>query len=168
MHSLYLVRHAKSSWDDYSIEDFDRPLNDRGNRDAPEMAQRLVDRKVKIDSFISSPAKRAKKTCKYFCEAFNVKSDEIIFVDKLYLASAETFYSVVAGINNSTKNVAIFSHNPGITDFVNSLVKDVKIDNMPTCGIFAVQADISRWEDFRVAEKSLLFFDYPKSGTANG
>lgn len=164
MKTIYMVRHAKSSWGDFTTPDFDRPLNERGKRDAPEMGKRLLDKKIRIDAFVSSPAKRAKSTCKAFCKVYNRDKDEIIFIDELYHASVETFNKVVSGLDNKLNSVAIFSHNPGITDFVNMLVQDVHIDNMPTCAVFAVELKTDRWEDFLTAEKTLLFVDYPKLG----
>src|SRR4051794_9695084 len=76
MKTLILVRHAKSSWDQPGVSDIDRPLNERGKSDAPQMAKRLKERNIKIDLFISSPAKRAKKTAKYFAEEYDQKKDE--------------------------------------------------------------------------------------------
>jgi phosphohistidine phosphatase len=160
---LLLIRHAKSSWDDLTISDFERPLNDRGKKDAPEMAKRLVDKKIKIDALVSSPAKRAKKTCKYFEKEFDISKDDIIFESKLYEAGTENFFEVVKNLKNKWDNVAIFSHNPGITDFANSLTNE-KIDNIPTCGIFAVKIKSKHWSDFKDAEKEFLFFDYPRAG----
>ncbi|MEO6675279.1 MAG: histidine phosphatase family protein [Ginsengibacter sp.] len=163
MKTLYITRHAKSSWVDFTKADFDRPLNDRGNRDAPEMAKRLLKRKVNIDAFISSPAKRAKSTCKHFCTAFNVNSEKIIFIDKLYGASVQTFYETIRDLDNKYDQVAIFSHNPGITDFVNTLCENVRVDNMPTCGVFAVELTIKDWKIFKEKGNQYLFFDYPKA-----
>jgi phosphohistidine phosphatase len=164
MKTLLVVRHAKSSWANFGEADFDRPLNDRGKKDAPEMAKRLLAKNIRIDAFVSSPAKRAKKTCKAFCEVYDFDQDDILFIDKLYHAHLPVFYEVVTNLYEEHDHVAIFSHNPGITDFVNTLVKDVRIDNMPTCGVFAVEADTSSWNDFASAEKKFLFFDYPKKG----
>ncbi|RYD69032.1 MAG: histidine phosphatase family protein [Sphingobacteriales bacterium] len=164
MKTIYMVRHAKSSWGDFTTPDFDRPLNERGKRDAPEMGKRLLDKKIRIDAFVSSPAKRAKSTCKAFCKVYNRDKDEIIFIDELYHASVETFNKVVSGLDNKLNAVAIFSHNPGITDFVNLLVQDVHIDNMPTCAVFAVQVNTNNWKDFLATEKKCLFVDYPKLG----
>lgn len=160
-----MVRHAKSSWGDFTTPDFERPLNDRGKRDAPEMAKRLLDKKIEIDVFISSPAKRAKSTCKAFCKAYSRDTDEIIFIDELYHASVETFNKVAGSIHDKFESAIVFSHNPGITDFVNTLLKDVDIDNMPTCAIFAVEADTDSWAHFLNAPKKLLFIDYPKLGS---
>lgn len=162
MKYLYITRHAKSSWADFTKPDFDRPLNDRGNKDAPEMAKRLLKRDVFIDAFVSSPAKRAKATCKHFCQAFDVDPDKIVYIEKLYHASFETFYEVVHGLDNKYKSVAVFSHNPGITDFVNSLCENVRVDNVPTCGVFSVELDIKAWKDFKPKINRYKFFDYPK------
>jgi phosphohistidine phosphatase len=162
MKTLIMVRHAKSSWANFGEPDFDRSLNERGKADAPEMAKRLKKHSIKVGSFISSPAKRARMTCKAFCEVFSYEKDDIIYIDKLYHAAAPTFFEVIKEMPTDEDVVAIFSHNPGITDFVNQLCKDVFIDNMPTCAVFAVQADVDSWNDFEKAERKFLFLDYPK------
>jgi len=162
MKTLILVRHAKSSWDDPSISDFDRPLNDRGKKDAPEMAERLKDKGLKIDLFVSSPAKRARKTARVFAKEFNVEKEEIKLLEDLYMASPSVFSVIVEGLDDKADTVALFSHNPGITEYASSLT-NVRIDNMPTCSVFAVQADTGEWSGFEKAEKHFLFFDYPKN-----
>ena len=161
MKSLILVRHAKSDWNDPLLKDFDRPLNDRGKKDAPAMAKRLVEKKVKIDAFISSPAKRAKKTAELFIKEFKEDKKDIIFFDELYLADPGVFFDVVENTNKKYYCIALFYHNPGITDFANQLAQ-VRVDDMPTCSIFAVRIDIKDWADFRKGEKEFWFFDYPK------
>ena len=163
MKTLILVRHAKSDWGDPSLSDNERPLNDRGKRDAPVMAQRLLDKKIKISAFIASPAKRAARTARYFAKAYKYNKEKIIFKEKLYLAEPAAFYSVIEAADDKHDCIALFSHNYGITDFANMLT-DARIDNIPTCGVFAVQADCKEWKDFKEAKKSFLFFDYPKAG----
>ena len=162
MKTLIVIRHAKSSWDVAGQKDFDRTLNDRGKRDAPEMAQRLKEKGLAIDLFVSSPAKRAYKTSKYFAAAFKKGKEDIVLDERLYEAPMETFYEVVAALDNKHDTVALFAHNPGITDFVNTLT-GVRTDNMPTCGVFAVHADTEDWKTFRESSKQFLFFDYPKN-----
>ncbi len=161
MKTLLIIRHAKSSWADPGQTDIERPLNDRGKKDAPEMAKRLKDQKLKIDLFVSSPAKRAHKTAKFFAEEFGAAKDDILIVKELYEAAATTFYKVVANFKDKHNTIALFSHNPGITDFVNTLT-NVQIDNMPTCAVFAVSIPGESWSAFKEAEKNFLFFDYPK------
>ena len=161
MKSLLIVRHAKSSWDLSTPNDFDRPLNDRGKKDAPAAAKRLIKKGIQIDAFISSPAKRAKKTAKYFMAEYGLDKDKIILIPELYEAHYTVFYDVIRDLNDKYQSAAIFSHNPGITEFVNTL-SEMKIDNMPTCAVFAVHADIESWQQFKEAEKKFWFFDYPK------
>lgn len=163
MKQVILIRHAKSDWGNPGLDDFDRPLNERGKKDAPAMAQRLLDKKIKIEAFIASPAKRAAKTAKCFAEAFKRKKDDIVFKEKLYLAEPATFFSIITNADDKFESIAIFSHNYGITDFANMLT-DVRIDNIPTCGVFALKADCNAWADFKEAKKEFLFFDYPKAG----
>jgi phosphohistidine phosphatase len=160
--SLLLVRHAKSDWADASLKDFDRPLNDRGKRDAPVMAHRMLDKKIKIDAFIASPAKRAKKTAELFASEYRKDKKEVIFFEELYLADPESFFKVIEQTDDDFSSIAVFSHNEGITQFANQL-SDVRVDDMPTCSIFAVKMKLKKWKDFREAEKEFWFFDYPKS-----
>ena len=162
MKILILVRHAKSSWDHQGLDDLDRPLNEKGKKDAPEMARRIKNRGLKIDQIITSTAKRARRTARFFAEEFDIKKDDMVLTDSLYMANRSGFHNTIASIKDKEKIVALFSHNPGITDFVNSLT-NVRIDDMPTCGVFAVQADTDSWTRFENAEKSFLFFDYPKN-----
>jgi phosphohistidine phosphatase len=163
MKTLLLVRHAKSSWDDASLPDFDRPLNERGKNDAPEMAKRLLEKKIRIDAFVSSPAKRARKTCKAFAKEFNYDKKDIVLEEKLYEAGTENFLEVIKDFKNKWDHVAVFSHNPGITYFANSLT-EVRLDNMPTCSIFAIKINTDKWKEIEEAGKEFLFFDYPKHG----
>jgi phosphohistidine phosphatase len=160
--TLILVRHAKSDWNDPALSDFDRPLNERGKRDAPVMAKRLLDKKIFIEAFVSSPAKRAKKTATIFAEAYKQDKDDLILKQELYGAGEEVFYKVISKLKDKYDTVALFSHNPGITDFANQLA-DVRVENIPTAGVFAIKADCKKWEDFREAKKEFWFFDYPKS-----
>jgi phosphohistidine phosphatase len=159
--TLLIIRHAKSSWEN-ELTDFERPLNERGKKDALMMAQRLIDKKIAIDHFISSPAKRAKQTAESFCEVFKRKTTDILFIPALYHAPAPVFYDTIKNIDDRFASAAIFSHNNGLTLFVNELTEHVQIDNVPTCGIFAVKINIDKWSDFKKREKEFLFFDYPK------
>jgi len=158
---LFIIRHAKSDQSFFG-NDFERPLNERGKSDAPEMAKRLKEKQVDIDALVSSPAKRAKKTAQLFAETLKKSVNEIIIISALYHANTETFYDVISSLPDTLDSVAIFSHNPGITYFVNSLNTSARIDNMPTCAIFAVEADITKWAGFTKAKKEYLFFEYPK------
>lgn len=161
MKLLLLVRHAKSSWD-FNIDDFDRPLNHRGETDAPAMAKRLFKKDIEIDALVSSPAKRAYTTAALFAEVYNKKPKDIITIDNLYEPTVDNFYDAIAGLDNDFKTVALFSHNPGITTFANKLNCGT-IEDLPTCAVFAVKSDIKKWEDFQSGNKEFWFFDYPKA-----
>jgi len=163
MKTLLLVRHAKSSWNIAGESDFDRSLNGRGKTDAPEMASRLIKRNVQIDLFVASPAKRARKTAEIFIREYHRDGKEILFVQELYEAELQTFYDLISGLKNDYHSVAIFGHNPIITDFANDLT-DRQVDSIPTCGIFALSIPIEKWKGFAGSEKNFLFFDYPKGG----
>ena len=162
MKTLLIIRHAKSDQSFFG-NDFERPLNERGKKDAPEMAKRLLDRDINIDAFVASPAKRAKRTAELFCETYKQNTGDIVFISALYHAPAREFYEVIKTLDDKLDTIAIFAHNPGISYFVNELINDTRVDNMPTCAIFAVQMNIDHWKDFAKAKKELLFFDYPKS-----
>lgn len=162
MKTLILIRHAKSDWSHEGLSDSERPLNERGKKDAPDMAKRLRKKGLKIDAFISSPAKRAFRTARFFANEFDVDKEKILVENSLYGAMPSQFEYIIADLKDKDDVVCLFSHNPGITDYANTLTS-VRTDNIPTCGIFAVQADVSNWKDFGKAEKKFLFYDYPKN-----
>ena len=165
MKTLILVRHAKSSWGEAGLSDSERPLNERGKKDAPEMAKRLRKKELPIDRLVSSPAERAFRTARYFAKEFAVKKGEIQVEKSLYGALPSQFEQVVSSLSGSDDTVVLFSHNPGITDYANTLT-NVRTDNIPTCGVFAVQAEADSWKEFAKAEKKFLFYDYPKNPLA--
>ena len=163
MKTLLIIRHAKSSWDNISIADVDRALNDRGKKDAPAMARRLIKTGIVIDRFVSSPAKRARHTAELFAREFGQKDKDVLIVPDLYHATPPVFRQVVTDLNDEDDTVALFSHNPGITAFVNTM-GSVRLDNMPTCAVFAVKCDTKHWSEFLSVERQFWFFDYPKAG----
>ena len=162
MKTLLIIRHAKAETV-FTLNDFERPLNERGKKDAPETAKRLLQKKINIDAFVSSPAKRAKKTAQLFSEVYGRSEADIIYISSLYQAPAETFYEVIEDLDDEFDTVAVFAHNPGVTHFANDLTDAVKLDNIPTSGVFAVSAAITQWAAFAKAKKEFLFYDYPKN-----
>jgi phosphohistidine phosphatase len=143
------------------LSDFDRPLNERGKENAPVMAHRLKQTKIKIEAFVSSPAKRAKKTAKIFMKELGADENELILLPSLYDASVNDFYKAIEDFEDTFSCVALFSHNPGITDFINSL-ECQPVYNMPTCGVYAIEIHTEKWRELKDAEKKFLFFDFPK------
>ncbi len=165
MKTLLIIRHAKTEVG-FGKNDFDRLLTERGQNDAAMMAERIKAKKINVDALIASPANRAAMTAKLFSKAFNKNEGEIIFIEALYYAAVDVFYEVIQHIDDQLDTVVIFSHNPGVTNFVNTLT-EVRVDHMPTCSVFAVNADIKSWGAFEPAKKNFLFFDYPKNVLSN-
>ncbi len=164
MKTLFIIRHAKSSWDASNIDDFERPLNDRGKRDAPRMGKRLKEKDIQPTLLLSSPAKRALSTAKRIAKVLKYPKDDIKTDRRLYHADEETMLNVVRELKDKQDVVIIFSHNPGLTEFVNSLMDgELDIDNVPTCGVVAFQFNFDSWKDLDWGKGKLLFFDYPKS-----
>ena len=165
MKKLFVIRHAKSSWDNPLIKDFDRPLNNRGEKDAPHMAKRLKERRVFADIVISSPANRALTTCKEFCRILQLHEKNIIIVPMLYQATEDDILKVVRNIRDrkgdDDETVFLFGHNSGLTEFVNSLLNE-DIDNIPTCGIVCCILKVKTWSEVTWGAGELDFFDYPK------
>jgi phosphohistidine phosphatase len=158
MKTLILVRHAKSDWPT-NTDDLDRPLSECGHQDAPKMAKFLKSNEVKIDAFVTSPAKRTITTCRYFAEVFENKN--IKKIEELYNASSTEFLELIENLDDSVENVAIFSHNNGITYFANSLTNE-NIEHMPTCSVVAFKIDTKNWAEFKKSAKEFLFFYKPK------
>ena len=126
------------------------------------MAKRMHKKKIPIDAILSSPAKRAKSTAEYFAKEYDIPKKKIILIPELYMASSETFVKTIRDAPKKADSIALFSHNEGITQFANSL-SEARVDNMPTCSVFAVKADIDNWNEFEPGKTEFYFFDYPKS-----
>jgi phosphohistidine phosphatase len=162
MKTIYFIRHAKSSWDDITLDDHDRPLNPRGKRDAPKMANRLASLEVAADGFVSSTAKRAKQTSEAFRRALNISAANCLYDKKLYHAWPEGIENRVKGVSDEWSTVLFFGHNPGYTDLANRIMHNAYIGNVPTCGIIMVEADIDSWADFSLAKARRAGYFYPK------
>jgi len=160
MKTLYLVRHAKSSWKNQGLTDFDRPLNKRGKRDAPLMGEVLNDKKINPDFIISSSAKRAKKTATEIAAKIGFPLKKISFNDEIYEASMSTLMGLLKKLNDKYESVMIFGHNPGLTVLNNHISKHY-IDNIPTCGIVALQFN-KKWSELDKNSCGHIFFEHPK------
>ncbi len=161
MKQIILIRHAKSSWKDYTIDDFDRPLNKRGKRDAPFMAEKLRDRGLVIDLIISSPANRAITTAKTFAEILGYSADNIRQDKSIYEAATQTIISIINELEDEVNTVILFGHNPAFTYAANYL-SGIRIDNVPTCGIVCMESSAENWKSVRDENTKFVFFDFPK------
>lgn len=142
MRRLYLVRHAKSSWDDPALSDFERPLNGRGESAAPFMGEVLSLRGYSPQLIVSSPAKRAARTAILVKEASGVDA-EVRFDDRIYEASPNTLRQVVAGFSDSLDSVMLVGHNPGMEGFLRFLT--CRLEPMPTAALAVIDLAIDGW-----------------------
>jgi len=162
---LYLVRHAKSSWDNPSLADEDRPLNQRGRSTAQEMGRRLAADGHQPDLIISSPAQRAFSTAKKIATELDVDVAEILRDQRLYFAGMGSMLKLLEELDDRHAKVMIVGHNPAMTSLLNILC-ETPVENMPTCSIAVIEFNLTHWSELDTENGNLLAYDYPKgSGT---
>jgi phosphohistidine phosphatase len=161
MKHLYLVRHAKSSWDSSAASDFDRPLNDRGASDAPKMAMYLKENGIVPDLIFCSAAVRTHKTAMVIAKGLGLASDKIMPDRRLYMADVNHVQSLMREFSDEWNCVYVVGHNPTITECANSLSGD-SLENIPTCGVYAMELDIDSWRKLRPGIAKKVFFQAPK------
>jgi len=160
MKTLFLVRHAKSSRDDPSLADRNRPLDDRGRQDAPKMGKRLAKRDVKPDLVVSSPALRALTTAQLIAEEVGYKRKDIVVDDRLYASSPDDLLAVIRELDRKLDRVMLVGHNPEFTDLAHRLSSEI-ID-MPTSAVAESDFDTKAWSDVGEVEPANAVLDYPK------
>lgn len=162
MKRLFLIRHAKSSWKEHGMTDHERPLNHRGEKDAPFMAKLLKKNKFKPDFILTSNAVRAKRTAEIFASVFGYPIEEITAEPDLYLAGRQNFLKTVNTIDDGINCCFLFSHNPGISEFGHFLTDKERLD-MPTCSIWGIEFDVNSWREIKCGAGKTIFFEYPKN-----
>ena len=162
MKLLVLIRHAKSSWDDPQVDDHDRPLNERGLRNAPEMGKRIRDCGVSVDALISSTAMRARTTAEIIAGSIDWPIQRISFDSNLYHASATELQNYVGSLRDDFSGVALFGHNPGMTSLTANLW-GLPIDNIPTCGMVRLEFSENSWKEVSSAIPIRAQIDFPKN-----
>lgn len=167
MKTLFLNRHAKSSWDHRDLDDFDRPLNARGEADAPMMGERLASRAEGIELIISSPALRALTTARVIADHLGYPGENIREESAIYRAGVSDLLSIVNTLEDDVDRVLMFGHNPGFTDFCDYLTGS-GILNIPTCGICKITFDTGSWSEISAHTGTLDYFDFPKNGEKVG
>ena len=162
MKTAFFVRHAKSSWKDPSLADLDRPLNKRGLRDAPFMAD-IMREEVSggVDAFISSPARRAFTTATYFAKAYHHSPEDIRVEPDLYFEGVGRMLELLRSLRTEWARVAVFSHNPDITELV-TRYSPQPIDNVPTCAFFRLDHPGESWLAFGDDQTRFGSFHFPK------
>jgi len=161
MKQLYLIRHAKSSWNNPGLDDIDRPLNKRGKRDAPFMGERLHKLGVRPDMVYTSPAKRARKTARTIADCVGYPPERIQQHADIYTSDINKLLRVVRHAERSIGRLFLVGHNYVLTDLAEYLTNE-PLGNVPTCGIVAIDFDIDSWQQVGEAGGQLQFFDYPK------
>jgi phosphohistidine phosphatase len=160
MKTLFLIRHAKSSWDDPELPDKDRPLNDRGKRDAPKMGERLAKRDVKPDLILSSPAIRALRTAEIIARKLDYRRKDIVVNERLYAVAADDLLDVIHQLGAELKRVMLFGHNPELTELARRLSGE--ITHMPTCAVAEFTFDAKSWSRIGEIRPAEVALDYPK------
>ncbi len=161
MRTLYLIRHAKSSWDNPGLRDFNRPLNDRGLRDAPRMAQLLANRGVRPDLLVSSPAKRALTTAQFFAAAFQYADAAIQREESIYESLPHDLLRLISQLPDEARTVLLFGHNPTFTEVANRFSEEL-IENVPTCGIVQIESSADRWNTLFEGNAKVMSCFFPK------
>jgi len=159
--TLTLLRHAKSSWDDPGLADHDRPLNRRGQNDAPVMGERIRAAGIRPSLILSSTAIRAWETARIVARELGYPAEFLQRDSNLYLADLNTLIDVIDEQETGFNNIMVVAHNPGLTDLANYLVPGLT-NNVPTCGVVSVSLDSDTWDIRGPQNIELLYYDYPK------
>ena len=160
MKTLLLVRHAKSSWNDPSVADRDRPLASRGERDAPDMGKRLARRGIKPDLILSSPALRARLTAELLAEKLDYRRKDIVVDDRLYGRGADALLDVIRGIDDKVKRAMLVGHNPALTELAHGICRGIA--HLPTCAVAQLAFHAKSWKDVGEASLANADVEYPK------
>lgn len=158
MKTVYFIRHAKSSWDT-PASDADRPLNNRGINDAHHVGKKLFEKNISCSSIYSSTANRAQTTAQIVTAEMGIALKNIVFKKELYTFNGEEVISFIKKLPDIEEKVLIFGHNPAFTTVINTL-GSIKFDNLPTCGVVAIQFKIKKWYD--LVEGTTSFYILPK------
>lgn len=162
MKILYLMRHAKSSWNFDGLSDKERPLNDRGREDAPAMGRALVARQLQLDLLVSSPAVRALSTAALVAHEMGYAPERIQVVDGIYEADADRLVDIIHELPDEAGSVLLLGHNPTMTETVNYLSPRA-VQDMPTAAIACLHFQTDSWAEAHRSNAELYFFDYPKN-----
>ena len=161
MKTLILARHAKSSWKDAELADFDRPLNKRGRKNAPEMGRRLAERGDWPEQIVTSPARRAQDTAVALAAALHIEERNISFEPAVYEAAPAVLLQIIRSFDDVWQKILLVGHNPGLTELAN-LLAPCQIDNIVTCGLVGLEFDLNLWRDIGPGRGRMLFYDFPK------
>ena len=160
MKTLYIVRHAKSSWS-FDLRDFDRPLGERGRKDVRNMGKYLQGNLDRPKLMITSPASRAFYTALFLADAWGYPEEKIVLDPAFYHGSPNGIIKTLRGLGNES-SVAIFGHNPGLTDLANTISQSY-IDNIPTCGVVGIRFEMDQWKNLDRTKGQQFTYITPKT-----
>jgi phosphohistidine phosphatase len=162
MKTLYILRHAKSSWEFEELSDHDRPLNKRGRNDAPLIGRELSSRGVLPNLIVSSPAVRAISTATLVGKELGYDPDDIMIDERIYGADKNMLLEVVQETPLEIESLMLVGHNDALTEFANMLSPEA-VGSIPTAGIVALTFECESWYEISHDNADYLFFDFPKN-----
>ncbi|MFK5855502.1 MAG: histidine phosphatase family protein [Bacteroidota bacterium] len=161
MKTVYIVRHAKSSWDNIDVSDHDRVLMPVGIKKTKKIIKFLTDKNVLPDLILTSSAKRAMETAHLIADGIGYDNVNIIINNDLYHAFADEIYDVISTVSDSENSVMIVAHNPTLTDFVNDFINP-RISNLPTTGVVSIEFETDSWEEISDVKFKVNFVVFPR------
>jgi len=161
MKEICLVRHAKSSWKYPKLDDFERPLNKRGRKNAPFMGKIVRQLGFSPDLIIASPASRAAMTARAFAFKIKYPVKKIRYLASIYESDEMDLVHIISGLDDYLTKVMLVGHNPAITRFANK-ISNYSISNMPTSGVFWMALNITSWSGIKKKTGELKYFEFPK------
>jgi phosphohistidine phosphatase len=159
--TVYILRHAKSSWSNPGLADIERPLNKRGKKDAPLMANVMKRFNYFPEMIILSPSVRTQATVKPIVKTLKLKEYQLEIDESLYHGYYDNYEEIIRQLDPELKSVMLVGHNPGITFIANSCTGPI-LDNVPTCGLLVIQSEIEDWKSFSFSESTLVKYHFPK------
>ena len=162
MKKLTLIRHAKSSWEFPELMDYDRPLNSRGLKNAPEMGNRIAAKGIKPDLIVSSPALRAITTAGLIADRLGYAAERIVEIDQIYDAWLDDLVKVIHQVADDIHHLFLIGHNPGLLDLAKHF-SHFEVLKFPTCAVVQIEFNTTKWKNLVGKSGTVNFYDYPKS-----
>ncbi len=162
MKTLYLIRHAKSSWNFSQLDDFSRPIGIRGRKDVRKIGKYLQKHISRPEKIVTSPASRAFYTALHFADYWAYPEEEISLEPALYHADDDEIIEIIKDYGENYNTLAVFGHNPGFTNTINSLQNNW-VDNLPTCAAIGISFEVDDWNEIEKKKGKQVFYVFPKS-----
>ncbi|MBK7174725.1 MAG: histidine phosphatase family protein [Bacteroidales bacterium] len=161
MKTLFVMRHAKSAWGEPGLNDFDRPILEKGKKRTQNVIHYLMKKKVNPDLVFSSPALRAMETAILMVNGLELNKQTLRVEKSIYTSDADQLEDLFLEVPRSVSEVLLIGHNPAVTDFVNKFL-DESIEYMPTSGVVSLTFNINEWDEIIKSRPKLNFIVFPK------